>query len=252
MLVTVHARAYPRLLERAVERGAAVHTPSAFVADEVIDTTGIDPARVHVIHNGFAAGDLGNPNRGRDLAGGEFVLAIGTVEPRKDLPTLVTSMPAVWAELPDIRLVIVGGDGWGSEALDRAVSGLSPAQRRRVVRLGYVSDRDRADLLSGARCLAFPSLYEGFGLPPLEAMARSTPVVTTTAGALPEICGDAARFVPPSDPTELGAAIVEVSTNEHVRAQLVDTGLRRSSEFSWVATTRQMVALYHRLARGPG
>ena len=137
----------------------------------------------------------------RDLPQGtdRYVLAIGTAEPRKDLPGLVRAFDSMASRMHDVALVLAGPPGWGSAALEEAVS-RSPFASRIVV-TGYVDDLDR--LLSGAAVLAYPSLYEGFGLPTLEAMAAGVPVVTTTAGALPEVVGDAAVLVKPATPTPL-------------------------------------------------
>lgn len=253
-LVSSHARAYPRLVERAVGRGADVHVVSDFVADEAAEILGLAPERIHVIHNGFEpAATTGDPRAGRSMAGGPYVLSIGTVEPRKDLLSLVAAMALLWDEHPDLRLVVAGADGGGSAAFDAAVEGLGATKASRVLRLGYVSDAERSDLLSGAVCLAFPSVYEGFGLPPLEAMAQDTPVVATTAGSLPEICGDGAVLVKPRDPQALADAIdsLMVEGPESTRvAELVERGRARLGYFSWDSAAEEMALLYRNLADG--
>lgn len=246
-LVTAHARAYPRLVARAVRRGAHVHVDSAFVAREAEDILAIPRDRVHVIRLGFDAQDGGDSERGRLLAGGRpFVLALGTIEPRKDLPTLVAAMARLWALDPDSVLVVAGADGWGTEAFDSAVRHHGVGER--VIRLGYVSDADRADLLAAADCLAFPSIYEGFGLPPLEAMAASTPVVTTTAGSLPEICGPAAHYVEPGDVDGLAREIEILRSDEVVAAELVEAGRIQVQGYSWDVMAKEMADLYRSLA----
>lgn len=241
------ARAYPGLVRRAVERGAHIHVDSAFVGAEAVDILGVPPDRVHLVHLGFDPQDQGEAVRGVELVGGPYVLALGTLEPRKDLPTLVAAMAQVWGgrHPREARLVVAGPDGWGSAAFAGAVE--AHGAQDRVVRLGYVSDSDRADLLAGASCLAFPSLYEGFGLPPLEAMAAGTPVVTTTAGSLPEICGDAALQVEPGDPGALAGAIARVLDDPALASSLVDAGRDRIRAFSWDRAADQMVGLYQRL-----
>lgn len=244
-LVTTHARAYPKLVKRAVSRGADVHVVSSFVADEAVELLGIERSRVHVIHNGFDPASPGDPARGLTLAGGPYVVAVGTVEPRKDYPTLVAAMDHVRAIVPDMRLVIVGAEGWGSEALDVAIAA---SHADHVVRMGYTSDQDRIDLLAGASCLAYPSIYEGFGLPPLEAMAQSTPVVASSAGALPEICGGAALLTAPGDSASLARSILDVLTDGSVAEALVRAGRDRIRRYSWDTMTAEMVALYEELA----
>ncbi len=249
-LVNDTARNYPRLVARALGRGAHVHTVSAFVGAEAADILGIGPERIHVIPNGFEPGPAGDPDRGRALAGGHpYVLAVGTIEPRKDLPTLVEAMARLWAEGHDVHLALAGADGWGTPDLERAVARTGAAPR--VHRLGYVSDRERADLLAGAACLAFPTRYEGFGLPPLEAMVHGTPVVATSIGAVTEVCADAALLVPPGDPDALAQALATVLTDEAVAARLVAAGRQRPPLFSWDRTAADLGRLYRHLAAGP-
>ncbi len=251
-LVHEHARRYPRLVQQALDRGAHLHVDSDFVGAEARDILGVPPERVHTVRLGFDGasrppGDAApDAARGRAVAGHDrYVLAVGTIEPRKDFPTLVAAMAEVAATDPGLRLVVAGGNGWGTEAFEAALA--AHHQTERVVRLGYVSDRDRADLVAGARCLAFPSIYEGFGLPPLEAMSLGTPVVTTTAGSLPEVCGDGARYVAPGDPAELAAALVEVDTDDDLRHRLIEAGHRNVERFSWDDMAEEMAALYRRL-----
>lgn len=246
-LVNDTARGYPRLVARALARGAHVHTVSAFVGGEAADILGVAPERIHVIPNGFEPGPVGDPQRGRALAGGApYVLAVGTIEPRKDLPTLVEAMAHLWAEGHDTHLVLAGPDGWGTPEVEEAVARTGAAHL--VHRLGYVSDAERADLLAGAACLAYPSRYEGFGLPPLEAMAQGTPVVATSIGAVTEVCADAALLVPPGDPDALAKALDTVLTDDAAAARLVAAGRRRPPLFSWDRTAADLGALYRRLA----
>ena len=166
---------YPALVGKAISRGAFVHTPSRFVADEVIEMLDAEPERVRVIPHGLVPVEaLGGDESPVD---GPYVLALGTVEPRKDYPTLVTAFDELAAGLPELQLLIAGADGWGSKALETVLAGLR--SRDRVVRLGYVDARTWNRLLRHACVLAYPSIYEGFGLPPLEAMAAGVPVVAS-------------------------------------------------------------------------
>lgn len=238
----------PELLRRAIRRGAWIHTVSGSVALEVIEHFGADPARVVAIPNGAptpvdSIGCQRLAARGRAIAGShEYVLGLGTVEPRKDFPTLVAAFDAIANSKPDLRLVIAGPDGWGTEALAKA---LATAQHRdRIVRLGWVSDEDRDALLAGASVFAYPSLYEGFGLPPLEALAHRTPVVATATGALPEVLGAAAAWAEVGNVDSLADAISSVLENETLGTEIVTAGLDRLARFSWDTTVDSLVDLY--------
>ncbi len=244
-LVDAHSAHNPALLARALARGAHVHTGSRFVADELIHDLGIPAERVHTVINGFTPSESGSGEHGRQLAGGRYVVAIGTIEPRKDYVGLVEAMEHVWSRFPDLRLVIVGRPGWGADRFENAVSSCS--RPRQVARLGYVTDEERADLLAGAEALAYPSVYEGFGLPVLEAMDAGVPVVATATGSIPEVAGAAATLVPPGDPEALAGALMTMLDDNRLRAKLIEMGRERTTMFSWDGFADDMVALYHRL-----
>ncbi len=238
---------YPGLIRRALRRGAWVHTESRFVADEIHEHYDLDPDRLVVVPLGVTEPPTADPDSGHRLAGGDrYVLSLGTVEPRKDLPLLVEAFDRLAASDPDLRLVIAGPDGWGAHALAQRID-VSP-HRDRIVRLGWVSDHDRAALLRGARVLAYPSVYEGFGFPPLEAMTVGTPVVTTTVGSLPEVVGDAAVMVPPGEADALAEAIASVIDDQPRRTDLIARGLDRASGFTWSSCVEGLVDLYRRVA----
>lgn len=238
--------AFPGMIRRALGRGAWVHTPSEFVRAEVVDVFGAEPDRVVAIHHGAGTDRVepGNPGRGRALAGSNrFVLAVGTVEPRKDLPTLVRAFDIVARDDPDLRLVLAGADGWGAEALTAAVG--AARHRTRIARLGRVDDRARVDLLAAAAVYAFPSLYEGFGLPPVEAMGAGVPVVASRAGALPEVCRDGADLVEAGDPDGLAAALARILGDDAHRATLVERGRRVAAGYDWTRASDRLAELFH-------
>jgi glycosyltransferase involved in cell wall biosynthesis len=250
---------FTRLVRRAIDRGAWVHTPSQFVAEEVIEEMGADPERVRAVHHGTPPRDrepAGTEHRAGDssVPGGlpegttRYVLAVGTVEPRKDLPGLVAAFESVAARVRDTALVIAGQEGWGSEALSEAIA--KTPVRNRIVRTGFVADL--GGLISAASVLAYPSLYEGFGLPTLEAMASGVPVVTTTAGALPEVVGDAALTVAPRDNHALAAAIERLLLDEAQRKELIERGYARAAGFTWEACASGLTDLYAAAAKERG
>ena len=242
--------AYPDLIRRAVAGGAFVHTPSQFVADEVVAEFDVDPTRVRAVHHGVpdlprAATEPTGPRLSSlPLADGctRYVLAVGTIEPRKDYPLLVRSFDAVAAAHGDVALVIVGAEGWGSASFDRARE--ESTVRDRIVRFGYVDDSRLGEVLRGAAVLAYPSKYEGFGFPPLQAMAAGVPVVATAAGAVPEVVGDGAWLVEPGDGDGLSARLVEALSGGEAVDALVARGRARATDFSWARCAEGLVALY--------
>jgi glycosyltransferase involved in cell wall biosynthesis len=256
-LCTADTLAYPGLVRRALRRGAWIHTHAESVREEVLEEFGPDgatPDRVVAVPSGIpsaASVVAADPARGRALAGAErYVLALGTVEPRKDLPGLVAAFSGVAAEVPGVRLVIAGPDGWGAEALGDAIDA-SPV-RSRIVRLGFVPASDRDALVRGAAVLAYPSRYEGFGYPPLQAMAAGVPVVSTSAGSLAEVLGDAALVVPAGDVDVLSAGLVTVLTDPAVARRLGAAGPARAAGFSWERCADGLVGVYRAAVSAAG
>lgn len=245
-MCTADVLRYPRLIRRALARGATVHAVSEFVGNEVREEFGLAPDRVVTVYAGIRATVGGDATAGQRCAGARrYVLALGTVEPRKNLPSLVRAFDALAASDRDVQLVVAGPDGWGADAFASACA--SAHHRSRIRRVGYVSERDRRDLVAGAAVFAYPSLYEGFGHPPLEAMAAGVPVVAARAGALPEVLGDAALAIDPRDDDGLAEALAAALDDEALRASLVERGSRRAESFSWARAGDELAALYHRL-----
>jgi glycosyltransferase involved in cell wall biosynthesis len=242
---------WPPLLRRALRRGAWVHTVSEFVAAEVREAFPEAGDRVVAVPNGLRpppdADAASDAAAGHHLAGGSrYVLALGSVDPRKDLPTLVHAFDSLATRDDDLRLVIAGGDGLGTPHLEAAVEA-SPFARR-IVRLGRVDERQRLGLLRGATVVAYPSVYEGFGLVPLEAMAVGTPVVATRVGAVPEVVGEAALLVAAHDTDALAVSLGQVLADESLAESLVAEGRERAARFSWDTTVDGLVDLYRTAA----
>jgi glycosyltransferase involved in cell wall biosynthesis len=179
-----------------------------------------------------------------------YILAIGTAEPRKDLPGLVRAFDQLADRHADLALVLAGPSGWGEGALVGAI-GQARASAR-VVRTGWLQPSALAALLKEASVLAFPSLYEGFGFPPLEAMAAGVPVVATRAGSLPEVLGRGASMVDVGDHDGLAQALERVLADPEHRRQLVAAGIDRAASFSWDRCGEGLAKLYREAADGRG
>jgi alpha-1,3-rhamnosyl/mannosyltransferase len=219
-----------RLLPRVVRAADALLAVSEFTRDELVDLLGVPPERVRVIPNGV--GPAFEPAGPREP--GDYVLAVSTLEPRKNLDRLVEGFRR--ARLDGCELRVVGARGWGGVA----VGG------ERVRWLGHVSDSELARLYRGARCVAYPSLYEGFGLPVAEALACGSAVVTSRAPALLEVGGDAVVAVDALDPDAIAAGLQEA---ERRRRELGRLGPARAARFSWREAARLTIELYRSVAR---
>jgi glycosyltransferase involved in cell wall biosynthesis len=251
-------RALVPSLRRAIDRGVHVHVPSEFVADEVEELFGPGlhrAGRLHVVHWGVPALPAAGPMPtelaafGPIANGMPFVLAIGTLEPRKNLAHLVAAFAAPAGRDRDLHLVLAGPDGPARPEIDAAIARLGPETASRVVLTGAVSDMSKAWLLRHARALAYPSIYEGFGFPVLEAMSTQTPVLAARAGSIPEIVGDAAVLVDATDEHAMADALERLTHDETVRDDLVRKGSERVRAFSWTESATSMAALYRTVAR---
>lgn len=234
-------RLYHRpLFPQALRRAAAVLTVSEAARRDLAGATGVPAARIHVTPNGV------DPRFFQSRAGaapGErpYLLAVGTLEPRKDLPVLLDALRLLRRDGRDLRLVLAGRPGWGG-ALD-------PGDLRPQVRLaGPVADAELAALYAGAACYVLPSRYEGFGLPLLEAMASGTPAVASDIPALRELGGDAVRYAPPGDPAAFARAIAS-ALDEPASEALAGAARKRARRFTWRVCAEATLRVYRSLAR---
>jgi glycosyltransferase involved in cell wall biosynthesis len=236
-----------RAVERSIASAARVIVPSTATRNDLVRLYGIDAARVAVVplavdHRTYrppspeavieARARLGLPER--------YLLFLG-LDRRKNLPALLEA----FERLPDAgrpALVLAGARPWepdGGDPTDAALARLRPDLRSSVVRLGYVEDRRKAALLGGAAALVYPSRYEGFGLPVLEAMATGTPVVASNVSSLPELVDGAALLVDPNDATAIADAVQRIVEDDGLRSRLEAAGIDRAAEFTWEATARR-------------
>jgi len=240
-------RLYLDLSTRHNARAAAhIIADSQATKRDLMERYGVDPAKIAVVYPGcdvaaFHPLDAGAVEsvKARYGIAGDYILFVGTIQPRKNLVRLIEAYRKL--EAGSWKLVIAGKKGWLYEAVFRRVRELG--LEGQVVFTGYVAEEDLPALFSGARLFVFPSLYEGFGLPVLEAMACGTPVVCSNASSLPEVAGDAALLFDPLDVEGMAAAMDRVLRDEALRAELIERGLKRARRFSWEKCARETLAV---------
>lgn len=269
-LLTVHDLSFmrhpecssPALLEylldavpRSVARADLVLADSENTRRDVIELLGVPAERTRVVYAGLEEG-LGRVDdaavRQAALARygitPPYILAVGTLQPRKNLARLIRALVLARERygLPH-QLVIAGGKGWLYDDILDAAHAAGAA----VLLAGYVADADLPALYSAAELFAYPSLYEGFGLPILEAMACGTPVLTSTTSSMPEVAGDAALLVEPADVEAIATGLWRLISDRALRETLVQRGYARLERFTWPAAARELLAAYEQcLAEG--
>lgn len=239
-------------VRRTARRAARVATVSEFSREDLLRTYRLSPEKVLVTYNGVEprfqpipeAADEAASVRERWGIAGPYILALGSLQPRKNLPRLIRAYGALRRHHPQIRhqLVIAGRDLWLSSEIHRQVA--EEPWAREIVRTGYVPEEALPALYRNADLLVYPSFFEGFGLPPVEAMACGVPVVTSHVGSLPEVCGEAAAWIDPFDEASIERAMLEVLTDPARQASLRAAGLEQARRFDWQETARQTLALY--------
>jgi len=238
----------------AAGRGATFIAVSRHTRDEVVGLLGVSTDRVTVVHEApdpvFLPGEAGSATvlEGFGLRG-DFVLAVGSLEPRKNLIGLLDGMLQLPRSVADrVTLVVVGPRGWRNrsirERMDRARRSL------RVKEVGYVSTEELVELYRRATIFAYPSLSEGFGLPVLEAMACGAPVLTSNRSSLPEVAGAAALLVDPDDPADIAAGLDRLLSDRALRTGMIEKGFDNVRRFSWDRCARETVAVYRRAIGG--
>ena len=266
-VVTVHDLAFLRFPDRfrperrrylavltrlSVQRAAHVLTDSAFTRREVITLLGVAPGKVTVAPLGrderlgpLAPSTVAQFRQERQLPE-RFLLFLGTLEPRKNLATLLRAY-AQSREGIGMPLVVAGGKGWLYEPIFELIDELG--LRDDVLFAGFAPREELSFWYNAATAFVYPSLYEGFGLPPLEAMQCGTPVVSSNAASLPEVVGDAALTVDPTNVDALAAALLQIATDPALREELRSRGLQRAQHFSWDRTAAETLAVLRAVAR---
>ena len=244
-----------RLTVRRTARHAAhIIAPSEFSRQDIIETYAIEPERISVTLEAAASrfspvknkAEIERVRRKYELAT-DYILAVGSIQPRKNLPRLIRAYTHLrqlrpLAKLP--QLVIVGKQAW----LYRETLRAAEHANNDLIFTGYVPEADLPTLYSDALCFVYPSYFEGFGLPPLEAMQCGAPVVTGNRTSLPEVVGDAGLTVNPFDEVEIAQALMRLIDDASLRDELRARGLERARQFSWRETARSTLEVYKRVA----
>lgn len=246
-------RAMNKYFEPALRRASLILTDSEFVKTELIDVFGIKPARISPVLLGVDT--LFHPRsceetravlQAHGLVHDQYLLAVGTLEPRKNLAVALHAFmllpPRLRKQFP---LVLVGMKGWNTSALERQLAPLLVTGE--VRQLGYLPRNDLATVIAGAVTLIYPSIYEGFGLPPLEAMACGVPVITSNVSSIPEVVGDTGLMVDPHDMDGLAQAMTLLLEEHDVRNAMAQKALKRSAQFTWAHCVEQTIDAYRRV-----
>jgi len=239
-------RAYlNKVVPRSVHRADLVLADSQNTKDDLVELLGVAPDRIEVIYPGVEERfrpiedqALLEKVRRRYNLPPRFVLGLGTLEPRKNFPCLIKAYSSLVTRYPSLQLVIAGGKGWLYQEIFATVERLG--LEAQVIFPGFVADGD----LNLADLFVFPSLYEGFGLPPLEAMACGTPVITSNASSLPEVVGQAGLMVEATDVEALAEAMKRVLEDDALREGMIAKGLEQAREFTWEGAAAKLLSLY--------
>jgi alpha-1,3-rhamnosyl/mannosyltransferase len=241
-------------LKITLAKASHVVTDSEFVRKELIAQMGVEPERVSTVLLGVD--DIYHPRSEAELApvlskhqltAGQYLLSVSTIEPRKN----ILSMLAAYMQLDKALrqkypLVLVGGDGWRNQEIKDKITEL--VKQSEVIHLGYTSNEDLPYLFAGARAFVFVPFYEGFGLPPLEAMASGIPFLTTHVSSIPEVVGDVGILVDPNDLEAIQQGMVQLLTNDKWRVSTIERGLQRAKQFTWARCVEQTIAIYKQIA----
>lgn len=244
-----------RVMPEVVERADHIIADSEFVRQEIISHYGVAAERVTSVLLGvqpdFRPADAATCHQTLNSYGlrhGQYILAVGTLEPRKNLLTAL----AAYEQLPHkVRqrypLVVAGSPGWNMEEISRSLNRM--IERSEVIQVGYVPQADLPLLYAGARMLVFPSIYEGFGLPPLEAMASGVPVIVSNRASLPEVVGTAGILVEPMDDFGIMRQMLALIDDDELHARLSKTGHARAQDFTWRKCALDTLAVYEKVLK---
>ncbi len=246
----VNHRIFRKHLARSCNEADAIITISQNSRREISELMNVPSDKIHVTYCAVDA-SVYYPRKDKELIrmkygiDGPYILYLGTLEPRKNIPALIKAFHSVSQRLDGIKLVLAGSRGWKSENIYSLIDEL--AMTDKVIFTGYVAENDKPVLYSCAEIFVFPSLYEGFGIPPLEAMACGTPVICSNTSSLPEVVGDAGVLVDPKNEEQLAYEIERLMNDSSEREILSGKGIIQAKKFSWKDSACTILDIYNKL-----
>ncbi len=244
-----------RFVPKSIIESRHVIAVSDFTKKDILKNFEISASKISVVPNAVdhkhyyprPANEVNRLRKKFDLPT-KYILFVGTLEPRKNIVGILEAYAELKPELKsDYALVLAGGKGWNDESIGQKIAQLQ-ANQERIILPGYVTDEDLPVLYSGASLFVFPSFYEGFGIPPLEAMACGVPLITSDNSSLPEVVGDAAIKIKADATDDLSRQIAAVLTDQKLAASLRAKGLTQARKFSWEKSAEQLIAVLEKLA----
>lgn len=241
------------LLRRALRRAAHVCAVSENTCTDILQRFHYEPNKIDVVYCG--ASDEFKPISKEKIQDfivktnlpEKFFLAVGTLEPRKNYLHLIRSFKEVSDRYPDYHLIIVGKEGWDFEKIHEAIK--ENYLTKKVHLLGYLSNKSLVNLFSLAKALVFPSLYEGFGIPPLEAMQCGCPVIATHTSSIPEVVGNAALLVNPESHMQIADAMLKIIKDPELAEELRERGFKQSGKFSWEESAKKLLKIFNKIGK---
>ena len=233
------------MIKNSCKRADVIIAVSENTKKDIVSILGTNEEKIKVIHSGVSNEfnimknkDILNEVRKKYQLNKEFILFTGGITPRKNVVRLIKAFNQISDKIPH-ELVLTGARGWNNKKENELIE-----QNDKIKKLGFVPDEDMPILYNLADIFVYPSLYEGFGLPPLEAMACGCPVIASNASSIPEVVGDAGMMIDPYDVSGLAKAMYEVSTNDELRGELIKRGLDRAKQFSWEKCVRECLIVF--------
>ncbi len=241
------------LLKTALKKAYKVVAVSKNTKKDILEKFGIDERKIKVIN--CAAGEIYGKIEGEILKEfaaktnlpEKFFLCVGTIEPRKNYVNLIKAFALIHERFPEFYLIIVGKNGWDYEPVYEEIR--KNYLQKYVHILGYLSDKSLVNLYNLAEALVFPSFYEGFGIPPLEAMKSNCPVISSCTSSLPEVVDDAAILVDPESPSQIAEAMVKIIIDQGLKNSLKEKGIIQSEKFSWEASAGKLYEMIHEMPK---